>query len=84
MAASYPNGEESLNISKETTSKELIEIEGVSEELRREQGINMSAVNMNALEIAHDLFGMPTPDEMLFAFIQDVGLPDSKKTEIAA
>ena len=57
-----------LNISKETTSKELIKIEGVAEYTQRMATINFSAGRTNAVEIGCNLFGMPTMDMWLSAF----------------
>lgn len=71
VSASYPNGEEALNISKETTVKELLDIIGVSEEIRREQGINLYAVNMNAYEFGITVLGLPTFDQVHEAFLED-------------
>jgi len=72
VAGSYPNGEVVHNVSKETTKKELSEIHGVPEEIRRSQGINLSGGHVNAIEISTFLFGMPDPDEFLDAFVADL------------
>jgi hypothetical protein len=61
------------NISKETTKKELISIEGVSNRTQRIQGINFSGGYSNAIEFCTDLFGMPTLDQWLGAFAPTVG-----------
>jgi len=75
VAASYPNGGAVFNISKETTRKELVEIEGISEYTRRMQGINLSAGQTNAVEVCVGLFNMPTLDTLLEAFVIDQNLP---------
>ena len=72
VAAAYPNNGQSLNISKETTSREIIKIEGVEETNMRMATINMSGGRTNALEIANSLFGLPTLDVWLEAFEADV------------
>lgn len=59
VSASYPNGESVFNISKETTKKELLTIEGVSESVRRMQGINLSGGATNAVEFCTGMFHMP-------------------------
>lgn len=72
VSASYPNGEEVMNISKETTKRELIEIEGVPDQIRRMEGINFSGGHTNAVEFCTMLFGMPTMDTWLEAFEQHI------------
>ncbi|MBB5409394.1 hypothetical protein HDG34_003335 [Paraburkholderia sp. HC6.4b] len=72
--SSYPTGEETFNISKETTSRELCRIEGVSEHTRRMQGINLSGGATNAVEVACGLFGLPSLDQWLDAFARTKGL----------
>lgn len=71
VEGSYPNGGVALNISKETTSKEVISVEGVDETTRRMCTINLSAGHVNSLEICNKLFGMPTLDAMLDAFLSE-------------
>ncbi|BAW19225.1 putative T4-like DNA polymerase [Ralstonia phage RP31] len=68
VSASYPNGESVFNISKETTKKELISIEGVSENVRRMQGINLSAGATNAVEFCTGMFHMPQMTQWLEAY----------------
>lgn len=72
VAAAYPNNEAVFNVSRETTAKEIIKIEGVDEYTQRMAGINLSAGHVNAVEICCNLFGMPTLTEMLEAFKQDI------------
>lgn len=72
VAASYPNGEAVFNVSKETTAKELISIEGVDEYTQRMMGINMSAGHVNAVEICNNLFKMPPLFDLLDAFEEDI------------
>lgn len=60
VSASYPNGGSTHNISRETTKKELVSIAGVSEQVRRMQGINFSGGATNAVEICSNVFKMPT------------------------
>ncbi|WP_233874737.1 hypothetical protein [Paraburkholderia adhaesiva] len=67
--SSYPTGEETFNISKETTSRELCRIDGVGERARRMQGINLSGGATNAVEVACGLFGLPSLDQWLDALV---------------
>jgi hypothetical protein len=66
--ASYPTGESVFNISKETTVKELISIEGIDETTKRMGTINLSAGHTNAVEIGTTLFKLPTMDKWLEDF----------------
>jgi hypothetical protein len=68
VSASYPNGGCVFNISRETTVKELIEIHGVDEAVRRAQGINLSGGHVNAVEFACAMYGLPDMETMLAAF----------------
>jgi len=68
VSASYPNGGCVFNISRETTSKELVKIVGVSEEQQRMQGINMSGGHTNAVEWCTSLLGLPQLDTMLSSY----------------
>lgn len=65
VAASYPNGETTLNVSKETTSKELISIEGVNEFTTKMQTINLSGGVANAVEFSTKCFGLPELEDWL-------------------
>lgn len=73
VAASYPNGECTFNVSKETTAKELVKIEGVTNRTQRIQGINLSGGATNAYEVCVDLFKMPTMDDWLREFSAERG-----------
>jgi hypothetical protein len=68
VSASYPNGESVFNISKETTKKELISVDGVSESVRRMQGINLSGGATNAVEFCTGMFKMPQMTQWLEAY----------------
>lgn len=70
VSASYPNGEVVFNISKQTTKKELISIDGVSESTRRMQGINLSGGPTNAVEVTTGFFGTPQMVTWLKAYRQ--------------
>lgn len=68
VAASYPLGESAFNISRETTSKELISITGVTEHVRRMQGINLSGGATNAVEFCTGLLHTPQMTQWLDAY----------------
>lgn len=71
VSASYPNGGAVMNMARNTTVKELISIEGVSDYTRRMQGLNLSGGPTNAVEICCNLFSMPTLKQMLDAFAEE-------------
>lgn len=64
VSASYPNGEVCFNISKVTTSCEIIEIEGVEEEVFRMQNMGLSAGHVNAVDYGVKMMGFPTLPEL--------------------
>lgn len=68
VSAAYPRSQCVMNISKETTRKEIIEIKGIDEVTARMQGINISGGSTNAMEYCQTMFGMPTLGEMLDHF----------------
>ena len=72
VTGSYPNGGAVFNVSKETTHKELCAIKGVPEYTQRMQGINLSGSHTNSVEIATNLYGLPTMDVFLKAFENDL------------
>lgn len=73
VSGAYPNTEDFMNISKETTYRELCRIKGVNDLAIRRAGINMTAAITNAVEISCDLFGLPTFDTLLEAFETEQG-----------
>jgi hypothetical protein len=68
VAGSYPNGGATFNISKETTKREIISVEGAEEKTVRMEGINLSSGFTNAVEIATNLFNLPSFDVLLSEF----------------
>ena len=84
VTASYPNGEVAFNISKKTTLKELCFIEGVDEVSRRQQGINLSGGQTNAIEFVQVMFSAPTHAQLLAGFREDRAKSLAEKQQIAA
>ena len=72
VEGTYPNEEIILNISKETTAAELSKIQGMSTQVQRSVGINLSGGNVNAVEICMQAFNAPSFDELLEAFQKTV------------
>lgn len=66
-----------MNISKETTYRELCKMRGIPEHVQREIGINLTGGVANAVEICHNAFKLPTPEQWLDSFMED------KKRQVA-
>ncbi len=71
LSAAYPSTEYFLNISKETTYRELSRIKNVDELTVRMATINLSASHVNATEICRNIFKAPSFDELLHAFEEE-------------
>lgn len=64
IEGTYPNGEDIMNISKETTYRELHLIRGLSEDQRRQVGINLSGGVSNAVEICVQVLQLPSLSQL--------------------
>lgn len=62
--AAYPTCTMVANVSKETCVNELIEIEGIGEEVFREQNLSMCLGGVNTLEYFSVMFGMPSLEQI--------------------
>lgn len=72
VASGYPNAERILNMSKETTFRELCKVKGVDETTKRMATINMVAGHVNATDVCCSLLNAPRMDELLTAFEADI------------
>lgn len=68
VKSSYPNNGASLNISKETTKAEISSIDGVDPMVGRMQGMNLLGGPTNAIEVATEVFHLPTTMELVKLF----------------
>lgn len=73
VTGAYPHNELVFNVSKETTSKELISVEGVDEMTTRMQTINFSGGHVNASEFCQVMYHMPSFPELLRHFTSSDG-----------
>lgn len=80
VSATYPTEEVIMNISKETTKRELCEIQGVSEQQRRMQGVNLTGGHNNAVQICVAWYGAPTFSQMLESFEKSLGRTPTAQT----
>jgi len=65
IEGTYPTLEEVMNLAKETTIRELVEILGIPDELRRVFGINISGGVANSIEIMHLGYNAALPSDWL-------------------
>lgn len=72
IEGTYPNVEDILNISKETTLMELFEMAGVPDGVRRSIGVNLTAGAVNAIEISQRAFNLPTSNQLLASFEREI------------
>ena len=63
--SAYPTCVSILNVSMQTCKREIIDIDGIPEELFRMQNINLMTGNVNALEYGQYMFGLPSAFNVL-------------------
>lgn len=68
VSAAYPTNEVVGNVCQETTFRELGAIDGVTEEVRRTQGINLTGGYSNAVEFCVNMFHVPDFMQLLDAY----------------
>lgn len=69
VTTAYPGNQIIMNLSRETTWRELLYIEGVPEQIKREQCMNIAAsAENNALEITQELMRAPLLFDLLDEF----------------
>lgn len=59
-----------MNISKETTYRELSRIEGIPEHVQRANSINLTGGHTNAMQFCNEIYGLPTPTELIDSYRQ--------------
>lgn len=64
MKVGNPNGETAMNISKETTVRELSKIDGITEEVFRKQNMGITAGHVNAIDYCTTMMGFPSLFEL--------------------
>jgi len=63
--SAYPTCISVANVSKEATKRELIDVDGVNQDILRMQNLNLPIGATNAIEYATKMFNMPKPHELL-------------------
>lgn len=71
IAATYPTGEDTLNISKETTKFETSLFKGFTEQERRYFGLTLTTGKSSALELGVRYLKMPTPEQLVAQYDED-------------
>lgn len=69
--AAYPNATSVANVSKATTKRELISIDGIEEVIFRSQNLNLVLGQTNAVEYCSKMFNMPSAPELLKLFKEE-------------
>lgn len=70
IVSTYPNVSQILNIARETTVMEFCQIQGITEALRREFGVNLTGGRVNAIEMSQKILNAPTMDKLLEAYLE--------------
>lgn len=72
ISAGYPTAQKILNLSKETTFRELYRIRGVPFEEQAMASINLIGGHVNAVEVAQSIFKAPSFNTLLEAFEKEL------------
>lgn len=70
--SSYPSCVSVGNVSKTTTKREIIKINGIDESVFRMQNLNAVIGQANAIEYSYTMFRMPKPKDLLAQFERDM------------
>ena len=74
IEGTYPTEQEATNACKETTIREIVKIEGITEIEMREIGVNLSAGETNACSIATTVYKVPDKIDLLEMFLLESAL----------
>lgn len=66
--AAYPSATSVCNVSKATTVRELIDVDGIESDTFRMQNINLLLGHTNAMDYAITMFGLMKPEDLLEQF----------------
>jgi hypothetical protein len=77
VEGSYPNTGSFMNISMETTAREVVQVGNINEYDKRMAGLNLTAASTNAVECSNTFFKFPTMDSLLTEYRRQ------KETEVA-
>ena len=66
--SAYPKATSTCNVSKTTTKREIINIDGIDEYMFRRQNLNILVGDTNALSYGQNMFALPKPTDLLAEF----------------
>lgn len=69
IKSSYPYGQIALNLSKATTRQEICSIKDIHDSVLRKTTLNITGGQVNATEIAQDIYGVPSQLALLDQFL---------------
>jgi hypothetical protein len=72
VTGAYPSNQVVMNVSKATTVKEIIRIDGIDEEEKRIVGLNMAGGHTNAVEFCTRILDLPELETLRKAFVQEL------------
>ena len=71
ITSTYPAVQVALNISKPTTVREVVKVEGMDERSKRRMFVDMITGVSSAIEVCHLGFGLPPLDKLLDIYNED-------------
>ena len=71
VSSAYPCAEQLFNVGKEQTLREVCEVHGVSEAIKRRASYNLTMPRQNAYEVCQDILGAPSLPVLLAQYQQD-------------
>jgi hypothetical protein len=72
VSSSYPSNQVCLNVSRSTTVKELIKIEGIDEDTKRMMALGLPSGHNNAVEFCTTLLNLPQLTDLLASFEKEL------------
>ncbi|QAX96020.1 hypothetical protein [Vibrio phage vB_VmeM-Yong XC32] len=71
ITSGYPSGQWALNVSRGTTLAEICKIVGQLESELRRFAVNMTCVQANAIDMGHQMLGLPNVGQALAEYAKD-------------
>jgi len=72
VSSAYPTTQKILNMSKETTYREVCKLKGIDDATQRNISVDLTASHVNAVYIVTKVFNAPTLDKLLEDFEKEV------------
>ena len=71
VTGAYPDGEDRMNCSRETSIAEIIQIGKLNHDETVELALNLTAIEANAMDIGQSVLGLPSLQEFLDDFVKN-------------